>query len=90
MRRAPSRDLASATVIPRLPDFFDRMRGAPIPVDLIGATVNAFGAAPPECDLEGGGLIIDYTPAESAESKRLVLAFNELGMWTVGNHWSRK
>ncbi len=58
-----------------------RRRGATFPLDIIGAVIVDFGAAPPECDLEGGGLIIDYIPKGAADSKRLVLAFNECGMW---------
>jgi hypothetical protein len=80
--KLPPRNLSEATVIPRLPDRRDpSRRGDPFPPDLIGATVVGFGAAPPECDLEGGGLIIDYMPKGKADPKRLVLAFNELGMW---------
>jgi hypothetical protein len=80
--RLPRRNLAEAAIIPRLPDWRDSFeRGNPFPPDLIGATIVAFGAAPPEFDLEGGGLIIDYVPQHEADPKRLVLAFNELGMW---------
>ena len=81
MNAPRSRDLANAEVIPRLPDFFDRDRGAPIPTDLIGATIVRFGAAPQVCGLEGGGLIIDYIPKGDKTERRIVLSFNELGMW---------
>jgi hypothetical protein len=65
-----------------LPDCRDpERRGGKIPADIVGSTVVGFGAAPFECDLEGGGLIIDYIPKDSAERKRAVFAFNELGMW---------
>jgi len=53
------------------------------PPDIVGAKIVCLGAAPRECDVEGGGLIIDYIPQGENESKRLVLAFNELGMWIV-------
>jgi hypothetical protein len=80
--QAKARDLSSASVIPRLPDWRDSARrGDTFPPDIIGATIIHFGAAPTECGLEGGGLIIDYVPHGDSESKRLVLAFNELGMW---------
>lgn len=78
-------DFASAEVLARLPDFFHRERGDQIPSDLIGAKVIHFGAAPSGCDLEGGGLIIDYIPDNSSYTHRLVLAFNELGMWVVSH-----
>jgi hypothetical protein len=86
-RRGPEPKVAidplKASIIPRLPAWLDsaRRRGATCPADIIGAIVVGFGAAPPECDLEGGGLIIHYVPKGETEHKRLVLAFNELGMW---------
>lgn len=82
---APPRDFANASVIPRLPDWRDsERRGEPLPPDLVGARIVRFGAAPKRFDLEGGGLIIDYIPKGRRGAKRLVLAFNELGMWRVG------
>jgi hypothetical protein len=82
--RVPPRDLSRARVIPRLPDCIDSARkGDAFPSDIIGATILRFGAAPPDCDLEGGGLIIDYVPEGQADAKRLALAFNELGMWVA-------
>jgi hypothetical protein len=81
-RGKKTRDFLSASVIPRLPDCRDSARaGDAFPPDIIGAKILRFGAAPPECELEGGGLIIDYIPLDESEPKRLVLAFNELGMW---------
>ena len=78
-------DFSKAVVIPRLPDVFNSMRkGEVFPSDLIGATIVGFGAAPAEYNLEGGGLIIDYFPSGSNQRKRLVLAFNDCGMWIVG------
>jgi hypothetical protein len=56
-------------------------RGAVFPVDIIDAKIVRFGAPVPSCDIEGGGLIIDYIPEGQANEKRLVLAFNECGMW---------
>jgi hypothetical protein len=79
---APRRDLSAAAVIPRLPDAFDSARrGDAIPPDIIGATILSFGAAPSELHLEGGGLIVDYIPKGATEANRLVLAFNDCGMW---------
>src|SRR4051794_17237347 len=77
-----SRILSDASVIPRLPDWqASALRGKLFPLDIINAEIVRFGAAPNECNLEGGGLIIDYLPKGQSEPKRLVLAFNELGMW---------
>jgi hypothetical protein len=79
---AKARDLSTASIIPRLPDWRDSAHaGEAFPPDIIGATIVRFGAASQERDLEGGGLIIDYIPKHESEPKRLVLAFSELGMW---------
>ncbi len=56
----------------------------PVPADLIGAEIVAFGA-PSDRTLEGGGLSIVYIPKESAKPKRLDFSFTELGMWISGN-----
>lgn len=82
VKKAEGRSLSDAPVIQRLPDWRDSARnGDAIPSDIIGSMIVRFGAAPPECDVEGGGLIIDYIPPGESEPKRLVLAFTELGMW---------
>jgi len=67
-------------LIPRLPDSFNPNRGDEIPANLIGATIVALGTTPDE-HIEGGGLILDYRPQKADRVCRLVLAFNELGMW---------
>jgi hypothetical protein len=74
--------LIKANVLPLLPswrgpDGADKFPNA----NLIGATIVAIGM--PDCwqKLEGGGLAIDYRPRGSRIIKRLLLAFNELGMW---------
>lgn len=51
------------------------------PEDLIGAQIINIGSPADPGRLEGGGLVIDYKPAGSDQVKRLVLAFNELGIW---------
>lgn len=78
----PRRNLLSARIIPKLPDAINsEQRGELFPPDLDGSKIVNFDAAPPEYRLEGGGLIIDYIPDGSVETKRIVLGFNELGMW---------
>lgn len=69
----------TGTLIPKWPDRFDPNRGPEIPTELIGATIIAFGTS--EERIEGGGLFIDYRPRDNNEVHRVVLAFNELGMW---------
>lgn len=70
------------TLVSTLPSIFSDRHDS-YPPDLIGATIVRFGTMP-ESKVEGGGLVIEYRPAESETTKRLTLAFNELGMWVVG------
>jgi len=74
-------DIGIATVIPRLPSRFGR--GGEIPDDLIGAEIVAFGTLPFECDLSGGGLVIDYLEPRERKLRRLVLEASDTGMWAA-------
>jgi hypothetical protein len=52
------------------------------PEELQGASIIKIGTPINHTDrLEGGGLVIDFIPHGQTSRKRLVLAFNELGMW---------
>jgi hypothetical protein len=68
-------------LIPRLPNSFNPDQEREVPSDLIGATIVAVGTI--DEDIEGGGLVLDYRPNARDRNQmcRLVLAFNELGMW---------
>lgn len=77
-------EFSCAAVIRRLPDSRDPEDGDELPVDLLGARILDIGTG--HIDAEGGGLIIDYAPIGCTEPRRLVLAFNELGMWVVWPH----
>ena len=66
-------------LIPRLPDVFNPTKGEEIPANLIGSKIVAFGTTNER--VEGGGLVLDYRPQKTKKVRRLVLAFNELGMW---------
>jgi hypothetical protein len=69
-------------VVPRLPHRRDPVgEGAEIPADLIGARIINIGAAPPEADIEGGGLILDYIPHGGSTTKRVVFGFNDAALW---------
>jgi len=76
-------DLAKVKILPRLADFLDPERGDPIPDDLIGAKIVAMGCVAPQDAIEGGGLAIDYCRPGNEITRRIVFAFNELGMWVV-------
>ncbi len=56
----------------------------PVPAELIGAKILAFGTT--EEDIEGGGLVIEFLPNGVSHCVRLTLAFTELGMWV----WRRE
>jgi hypothetical protein len=84
-----ARAIASAEIIPRLPDRIRAEFGDPLPIGLAGGriiqfgTVNAEVSAIADSRLEGGGLLIDYIPNGEDSRHRLALGFNELGMWVV-------
>jgi hypothetical protein len=75
-------NLHQLEIIPKWPHRFNPQDGDPVPSELIGATIVAIGTFDPNPDhLEGGGLAIDYKPKEAQDILRIVLAFNEGGMW---------
>lgn len=53
---------------------------------LAGATLIQIGT-PEEEGVEGGGLVVDYTQGPGHAPRRLVLAFNENGMWIEYDGW---
>ena len=73
-------DYASISIVQLLPNSRDATDGDQLPRQLIGARIVNFGTG--HVDVEGGGLIIDYVPAEAASRvERVVFAFNGHGMW---------
>jgi hypothetical protein len=76
------RNIENLPVVPRLPNYRGSAYGKAVPRELRGAEIMRFGTVD-EVDLEGGGLVIDYRTKNSATTKRIVLSFNELGMWVA-------
>jgi hypothetical protein len=72
-------------IVRELPAVYTSHKGEPMPGDLIGATIVDIGTAPEEYNIEGGGLVVDYRKAQGTDVKRIVFAFNELGMWIVSS-----
>jgi len=69
----------------KMPWVHRRGPGEMLPRHLIGARILRFGAAPAKAGLEGGGLVIDYIPGGGRRGLlRVVLEFNERGMWFLG------
>ncbi|HEY2586582.1 MAG TPA: hypothetical protein VGI81_12535 [Tepidisphaeraceae bacterium] len=71
-----------AKTVPRLPHRFGSDRGQAVPADLTGAKILSIGTLADSKAVEGGGLVIDYQTA-GGDSKRLLLAGTELGMWII-------
>lgn len=65
-------------LLPALPGVFGRHED--YPSDLDGSRIIRFGTFA-DSDVEGGGLVIDYVPPDSNQIKRVILAFNDNGMW---------
>jgi len=83
IRQQVSHDYAHLHVLPSLPlGLFHPSGGEDVLRRMSGATILRIGGTD-EADLDGGGFIIDYRPAESKEIWRVVLAFHERGMWVV-------
>jgi hypothetical protein len=84
-----SEDLRRLQVIPRLPNRSEPNGGGCLPGGLVGARILRFGTVDPGGagatgqSPEGGGLVIDYLPEDHGAPSRVVLAFNELGMWVA-------
>jgi hypothetical protein len=76
-----SASLRDAMVVAQLPCWPASGEATAVPNDLVGAKIVAFGTIAAGYDIEGGGLVIDYIPRDLKEKRRLVLGFNELGMW---------
>jgi hypothetical protein len=75
-------DFKDLEVVPALPSYFHRPEGGEeLFAALTGAQIVRIGS-PASAGIEGGGLIIDYLPEGSANVRRAVFGFNELGMWT--------
>lgn len=74
-------NLATVEPTTSLPDYFRPESGEPLPHGFVGSRIIRAGGVPMPMAVEGGGLIIDYMPTGSSKSCRVVLSFNELGMW---------
>ena len=72
--------LSTAEVISRLPDRHGAESGDALPDEFEGAVIVRFGTFA-ERRVEGGGLVIEYRKPNSNQVRRVVLGFNELGMW---------
>lgn len=73
--------LRQAAIIQRLPDFFRPTGGEALPDMLIGATIMNAGTLQGCGTISGGGLVLDFVPKGSVVVCRVVLAFNDVGMW---------
>jgi hypothetical protein len=74
-------DLALLEIVEALPSSrFYPVGGEDELQRLSGATILRIGSFAENADLEGGGLAMDYRNG-GGETRRIVFAFNENGMW---------
>ncbi len=73
--------LNNLSITDRLPKRFNQDEADRFPEDILGSTIVKIGMPKGGNSLEGGGLAIEYIPSGSQQSHRLVMSFNELGMW---------
>jgi len=66
-------------IIDCLPNTLHPNCGDAIPAALIGCTIKRIGSVSDQNGFEGG-LVIDYKPVGAA-TRRIILDFNESGMW---------
>ena len=64
-----------------LPGLFISHRDTPIPAGLVGSTIINIGSAPLQGQTAPRELIIDYRPNGLTDIKRLVLSFDDCGMY---------
>ena len=76
---AVSRELQKAAIKPEWPGGY----GIQVPDELINARIVAIGSFVDETLVPEGGLVINYVPVEGGTMCRIVIAFNDSGMWVV-------
>jgi hypothetical protein len=80
-RAAPEAAFAALDIVEALPmGSYAPQGGEAILRAMAGARIVRIGSTD-EGNLEGGGLIIDYVPADSEVTRRVIFSFNELGLW---------
>jgi hypothetical protein len=72
-----SKQLEIEKIMPVLPHRFHEKQA--IPLELVGATIVAIGII--EAHDMDDNLVIEYKPIGSEKTKRIVLGFDETGMW---------
>ena len=70
----------AAQIIPRLPKSYAPHDGEPVPDCLIGAKIIGIGTFADDRRFQGGGLVIEYVPATSTNTRRIVFEFDEREM----------
>jgi hypothetical protein len=87
MKPEVAKVIAGAEIIPRLAPSSGPEDGRPIPEEILGARIVRFGTISSDLlpswlsQVETVGLVIDYVPQNASFMRRLVLGFNDRGMW---------
>ena len=74
----------TSAVVNQLPDILGG-KGAAVPQSLVAATIISVGTFEDDSLVETGGLVIDYMPAGTTETRRAVFAFNDVAMWVAAD-----
>lgn len=72
-------------IVSKLPHYFDINRSENVPDGLAGAEIIGIGTPEKPELFEGGGLVIDYKKSGEKDIWRLILSFNDSGMWIEFN-----
>jgi hypothetical protein len=76
--------IVAAKIKPIFPHYFDR--NEEVPDELIGATIIAIGMADvADSNKLREELMIDYRPSGSTQTIRLMLSYDDTGMWVSAN-----
>jgi hypothetical protein len=62
-------------------NLFACRRGGWSPKNKSTLTTFLVGASPPEANIEGGGLILDFIPKGGSAVKRIIFGFNDVALW---------
>jgi hypothetical protein len=73
--------------IERLPIAYTAEGGDPVPQQLLGAKIVRLGTMHYRSGqgAESGGFAIEYIPADSTQTRRIVFGFSEQGLWVYSD-----
>src|SRR5688572_20991385 len=73
--------IARLEIVERLPNILRADHGDAIPAVLVGAKIHRIGTPKDSQLFDGGGLVIDFSPAGDERWFRAVFGLHEVGAW---------